>query len=250
MDCKLIVVFLGLVAVASCYNYHYQYDPCHPDPCGDPAARCVKTGNSMYAYKCVCPEGKKYNHFSYYCVPIPTNGNMADSGILKKPADRKKFLKLLHGIADKGHWVKCVTGSKNGFSAATFHKRCDNKGPTITLVKSGKYIFGGYAAHSWKSTPGYSPSRKCILFSVTRNQKAYSTRKPQRAQYNHKDYLPSFGWGLDLYLSDNADQHNWSYSNFANAYASPLAYRSAAAKAFLAGKSHFKVADYEVYYKK
>ena len=40
-------------------------------------------------------------------------------------------------------------GSENGFSSNEFHKRCDNKGATITIVKSNNHIFGGYTDIPW-----------------------------------------------------------------------------------------------------
>ena len=46
--------------------------------------------------------------------------------------------------------------SRNGWAAAHFHSCCDNKGPTVTVVKSGNYIFGGYTDESWKVTVGPS----------------------------------------------------------------------------------------------
>ena len=39
--------------------------------------------------------------------------------------------------------------SSNGWDASNFHSCCDNKGPTVTVVKSGNYIFGGYTDQSW-----------------------------------------------------------------------------------------------------
>ncbi len=41
--------------------------------------------------------------------------------------------------------------SRDGWTAANFHSCCDNKGPTVTVVKSGNYIFGGYTDQSWDS---------------------------------------------------------------------------------------------------
>ena len=40
--------------------------------------------------------------------------------------------------------------SRNGWAASNFHSCCDNKGPTVTVVKSGNYIFGGYTEKEWK----------------------------------------------------------------------------------------------------
>ena len=34
-------------------------------------------------------------------------------------------------------------------SSTTFHSKCDNKGPTVTIIRVGKYIFGGYTSTSW-----------------------------------------------------------------------------------------------------
>ena len=43
--------------------------------------------------------------------------------------------------------------SRDGWAASNFHSCCDNKGPTVTVVKSGNYMFGGYTEHQWE-TPG------------------------------------------------------------------------------------------------
>ena len=41
--------------------------------------------------------------------------------------------------------------STDGNMPADFHRCCDNKGPTLVLIKSGEYIFGGYTSKSWES---------------------------------------------------------------------------------------------------
>ncbi len=44
-------------------------------------------------------------------------------------------------------------GSRDGFEANDFHKKCDNQGKTICLIKaSNGKVFGGYADMSWKSS--------------------------------------------------------------------------------------------------
>ncbi|KAL9954733.1 hypothetical protein ACROYT_G042306 [Oculina patagonica] len=48
-----------------------------------------------------------------------------------------------------GKWVLLFRASRDGFAAATFHSRCDNKGATVTIVKSGNNIFGGFTEESW-----------------------------------------------------------------------------------------------------
>ena len=39
--------------------------------------------------------------------------------------------------------------SRDGWGAANFHSCCDNKGPTVTVIKSRNYIFGGYTEENW-----------------------------------------------------------------------------------------------------
>ncbi len=42
--------------------------------------------------------------------------------------------------------------SLHGFSASSFHRRCDKRGPTLTIIKSKLgFLFGGFASISWKS---------------------------------------------------------------------------------------------------
>ena len=46
-------------------------------------------------------------------------------------------------------WKRCWHASVDGWAASTFHSRCDGKGPTVTIIRVGKYIFGGYTSVSW-----------------------------------------------------------------------------------------------------
>ena len=39
--------------------------------------------------------------------------------------------------------------SRESWSAFNFHRRCDNKGPTVTVIKSNNHIFGGYTEKNW-----------------------------------------------------------------------------------------------------
>ena len=51
----------------------------------------------------------------------------------------------------EGKWKLPFPGSRDGFQAETFHSKRDNKGPTVTVVKSGNYVFGEFAEISWDS---------------------------------------------------------------------------------------------------
>ena len=47
------------------------------------------------------------------------------------------------------YWNRCYQATVNGWSSSTFHSNCDSKGPTITIIRVRKYIFGGYTSVSW-----------------------------------------------------------------------------------------------------
>ena len=51
----------------------------------------------------------------------------------------------------KGEWRLLFQASRDGFAAEAFHSKCDHKGPTVTIVKSRHYIFGGFTEVSWTS---------------------------------------------------------------------------------------------------
>ena len=41
-------------------------------------------------------------------------------------------------------WINCYRAAEHGWEAASFHSRCDFKGPTVTLVKVDEFVFGGF----------------------------------------------------------------------------------------------------------
>jgi hypothetical protein len=42
-------------------------------------------------------------------------------------------------------WKLCYRASRDGWSAFNFHGACGNRSSTVTIVKVGQYIFGGYS---------------------------------------------------------------------------------------------------------
>ena len=46
-------------------------------------------------------------------------------------------------------WKRCWHASVDGWASSTFHSRCDGRGPTVTITRVERYIFGGYTSLSW-----------------------------------------------------------------------------------------------------
>lgn len=52
--------------------------------------------------------------------------------------------------------------------AQRFHIKCDNRGPTLMIVKANEgYVFGGFNPTSWVSEFQYSECDDAYLFSIT-----------------------------------------------------------------------------------
>src|SRR3989338_6409996 len=102
--------------------------------------------------------------------------------------------------------------SVHGWSAAEFHRLCDGKGPTLTIMRSPSfsfprrsYLFGGYNHNSWSSTSGEfnrDPGCTGFLFSLDKGAIPVkcSPNNFEGAIENYSSYGPSFGSG-DLRLS-------------------------------------------------
>ena len=57
--------------------------------------------------------------------------------------------KLREWIGDY-QWRLIYRASEHGYTASSFHECCNDKGPTLTVIKSsGGWIFGGYTTQSW-----------------------------------------------------------------------------------------------------
>ncbi|KAG0344356.1 hypothetical protein BG004_004535, partial [Podila humilis] len=101
--------------------------------------------------------------------------------------------------------------TRDGFDAGNFHMACDQRGPTLTVVRADNgAIFGGYNSSSWSSHPSgvYSTSKVNFLFTLksrehptTENIKFDVKGDGNAAAYNKADFGPTFGVGHDLYLA-------------------------------------------------
>jgi len=149
----------------------------------------------------------------------------------------------------EGEWRLLYRASRDGFATETFHSRCDNKGPTVTIVKSEGNIFGGFTEESWASQGGWVTCSQAFLFSMGNphglgpTKLSLVTGRQQYAIYCHSTYGPTFGGGHDLCISANANTNTSSRSRLGNSYQCPPGQQ----KTFFTGAMNFNVTDYEVF---
>jgi hypothetical protein len=73
--------------------------------------------------------------------------------------------------------------------------------------------------------------------------KTYSLNEPNTSIYLYSNYGPTFGGGHDLYISDNSNINNDSYSVFPGSYGK----NEGAQKSELTKTYHFTVKRYQVF---
>ncbi|XP_068717229.1 otolin-1-like [Montipora capricornis] len=86
-----------------------------------------------------------------------TTGLLRSSSILnsldsKYACELSSFLGPVLRNPSRSMFVRCWRAKTDGWYAFNFHRNCDAKGPTVTIIKVGSYIFGGYTDVSWSSS--------------------------------------------------------------------------------------------------
>jgi hypothetical protein len=217
----------------------------------------------VYPFKKLLPNDLINNIFAYHMVPnkkqninIPPNRkqpvivisqhfNIFTSWIEKK---NDSYYNLRN---NSYNFNLIYRASRDGNTAAAFHKKCDNKGPTIVIAKiaNSEQIVGGYNPLDWKpvySDNGYFKSTKdSFIFSFTNRyilqtaKVSYPNDAYQYSIYCCPGFAPTFGGGWDLYCpyNDNGDscKSNISWTSIPRTYPKIDIPRS------------FDISDYEVF---
>ncbi|KAG9288955.1 hypothetical protein G9A89_019577 [Geosiphon pyriformis] len=181
-----------------------------------------------FSYKRVFPEPLFDNIIEHYLnssIPIqstlkPRLPAQIDSTIIDKKIARVigNWIAGTNSISEQKHSYKfenLFRASRDGFDSGNFHSRCDNKGPTFTIVKlsSNNIIVGGYNPLNWTSNIGYEYSNSNFIFQFSDSSsqsgligriKAYN----QNAVYNHPSYGPTFGGGNDFLINGTYWRHS------------------------------------------
>jgi len=151
--------------------------------------------------------------------------------------------------------VLCYRASTHGWAVSTFHSRCDGKRDTVTIIKKGQYVFGGYTDIPWDASSvygSYGSTSNAFIFSL-RNKEGLGPFKsmvadPSRAVYRYSGYGPTFGRGFDIYIANNANSNTRSHSDFGeySVYSVPSEVQDH--HTILAGSRNFTPDEVEVFY--
>ena len=132
----------------------------------------------------------------------------------------------------------------DGDLMSTFHKKCDDKGPTLIIIKSSKgKRFGGYNPLSWDSTDKWKSDPLTFIFSLDTKKKYIITRE-DRKEYSSIGAPKHIGFGYycgDILIRDQCMSRNDNRTNGKDhCYNTTLEYE-------FTGEENLTIGDYECY---
>lgn len=154
------------------------------------------------------PEGKLRNSMEMTFLTKPRSGGFSVSDTkLLEPKYRKDVLKMFNSKKSL-KFTLLYRGSRDGFTASSFHSKCDSTRGTFTIArnKSNKYLFGGYFAGSWSGSGYSSSSEKSWVYSLRNSTGKTVKLNPSNTSnncYRNNSYGPTWGAGHDLHINNN-----------------------------------------------
>ena len=158
-----------------------------------------------------------------------------DFGQIIKNEKEKKFLideieKKLNTKIKRANVI--FSTKKDGDDPSTFHKKCDHKYNTLTLIEAvNNRRFGGFANLPWCSADVYKDDKNCFLFSLD-FMEAYQYKNDGKGVHSHPNFGPSFGTSHDINILANClsdkkcytDEGSFDYKNRSAALSGEKAY--------------------------
>ena len=69
---------------------------------------------------------------------------------------------LSPAVGNSSQWLLCHRASTHGWAVSTFHTSCDHKPNTVTIIKKGQYVFGGYTDITWGKNFNLTSNSLCL----------------------------------------------------------------------------------------
>jgi hypothetical protein len=183
-----------------------------------------------------------------------TYTNLFHSEILKDEQQLFELIDLCQ-FSPNDKWSLLYRGTRDGFDSDDFHSKCDGHCNTLTIIKAkeSSNVFGGFTSVSWDGSSGYKSDPSAFIFSLTNKD---NTPLKMKIDPNRHDeaigcvakFGSSFGGGIDICITNNANTTMGSYSNLGDSYKHPkYTYGSKEAQTFLTGSYKFQINEIEVY---
>jgi hypothetical protein len=122
--------------------------------------------------------------------------------------------------ASKIKWNRLDRASVHGCTAADFHRLCDNKGPTVVLIRAENgRVAAGYSYVSWTSGhAGYDSNPSGFRCAIDTNENSFRLCKglSSHSSLYHTSFDPFFSDGIVIW--DQCNQNYTSSSTLGKAF--------------------------------
>uniref|UniRef100_U9SN07 TLDc domain-containing protein n=1 Tax=Rhizophagus irregularis (strain DAOM 181602 / DAOM 197198 / MUCL 43194) TaxID=747089 RepID=U9SN07_RHIID len=210
--------------------------------------------NNVYPYKKVLPKDLRENLIKHF-INQPDNKPepVITKEISSKNMDSKIItiqhteliskwidkLEITDEISNPYEFKLILRGSRDGFSPSIFHKICDNKSHTISIIKveDSNEILGGYNPITWKTDCSFGITKDSFIFSFRNkeNIEDYILSRVKDEEFAIFNYASrSLGFSHDLVLYGN---------KCGNTTFNPLRYEKSIRKI----NGRFNVEEYEIF---
>jgi len=128
-------------------------------------------------------------------------------GAIGLKLDEARYLDNILKDANMKMGKTLYVATKDGDTAAQFHKLCDDQGATVVIVLTTTgTMFGGYSSHEWGGGTSWHTSKTNFLFRLRPVMMKYTVKSSRTnyAIYTNPSYGPTFGGGHDLYIANKA----------------------------------------------
>ncbi|KAM7427680.1 hypothetical protein ABFA07_021226 [Porites harrisoni] len=207
-------------------------------------ATCTNTEGS---FNCSCKPG--YIGNGHNCSEFSINSKILH-GNQYYLQHLHRFLASAPEVGEDSSWLLCYRATLHGWGNTIFHQKCDNKRNTVTIIKKGSYVFGGYTDIPWESSGGYAETPNAFIFSLNNFEmlapfvSKVMTEKKRRAIYRLSYYGPKFSDDLVIYL--DAAKRKDSKARLGSRYSVPPGVHDKLT--VLAGTQYFSPDEVEVFY--
>ncbi|KXJ12829.1 hypothetical protein AC249_AIPGENE8806 [Exaiptasia diaphana] len=240
-------IYISNLASSNTGSYTRPYSYQAPDGCSSASSCTVMAGTYNF----------KPTDIEVFYHDAETRG-LTKSTILN---GRENYINALNSYlataipaANTSKWTRCWHAAEDGWDTRlTFHPQCDGKKATVTIIRVGSYVFGGFTDKSWHSGYIYVTSSKSFLFSLYNTNGYQPIMFNLTGQYNHTAifgddaYGPTFGYPHDIYIANLARSSTNSYT-LPGSYQPPVGCSYNNQCTFMAGTYNFKPDDIEVFY--
>jgi len=178
----------------------------------------LRTGNLNHQLD-IATQLNLEHEFAFYKIPVRLPFVLGVGTLLNDISQ-----KAIKSWLPNQHLRLIYKATRDGFQADDFHKTCDNKGPSVTVIQTKEgYLFGGFSPVAWDSSDSWKTHPNCFIFTLHNPHHIPPSKYPLLPGDKHgircnSAYGPVFGGGDDIRVYSNSNNTNSSFTYFPNSY--------------------------------